>query len=111
GSGPPAGASGRDALRLVRVVLLRPHAPIPAQRGVPRIGRTVYDAGVPVRAGGSPGAPGPSFARRRDRAPEARLDDMDIPFDLDAVGGPGLGLAAMAGVLVVLALIDSTSFG
>ena len=36
---------------------------------------------------------------------------MDIPLDLDAVGGPGLGLAAMAGVLVVLALIDSTSFG
>jgi hypothetical protein len=36
---------------------------------------------------------------------------MDIPFDLDAVGGAGLGLAAMAGVLVVLALIDSTSFG
>jgi len=36
---------------------------------------------------------------------------MDIPFDLDAVGGPGLGLAALAGVLVVLALIDSTSFG
>lgn len=36
---------------------------------------------------------------------------MDLPLDLDAVGGPGLGLAAMAGVLVVLALIDSTSFG
>ncbi|MBM7818292.1 hypothetical protein JOE63_000769 [Cellulosimicrobium cellulans] len=36
---------------------------------------------------------------------------MDIPLDLDAVGGPGLGLAATAGVLVVLALIDSTSFG
>ncbi|UTT59659.1 GAP family protein [Cellulosimicrobium cellulans] len=36
---------------------------------------------------------------------------MDFPLDLDAVGGPGLGLAAMAGVLVVLALIDSTSFG
>jgi hypothetical protein len=36
---------------------------------------------------------------------------MDIPLDLDAVGGPGLGLAALAGVLVVLALIDSTSFG
>ena len=36
---------------------------------------------------------------------------MDIPFDLDAAGGPGLGLAALAGVLVVLALVDSTSFG
>ncbi len=36
---------------------------------------------------------------------------MDFPLDLDVVGGPGLGLAAMAGVLVVLALIDSTSFG
>src|SRR5690606_6981081 len=30
---------------------------------------------------------------------------------LDAAGGPGLGLAALAGVLVVLALVDSTSFG
>lgn len=35
---------------------------------------------------------------------------MDIPFDLGA-DGTGLPLAAMAGVLVVLALIDSTSFG
>jgi hypothetical protein len=35
---------------------------------------------------------------------------MDLPLPLDGLGG-GLGLAATAGVLVVLALIDSTSFG
>ncbi|OLT52099.1 GAP family protein [Cellulosimicrobium sp. CUA-896] len=36
---------------------------------------------------------------------------MDLPLPLDGLGGAGLGLAATAGVLVVLALIDSTSFG
>ena len=35
---------------------------------------------------------------------------MDLPLDLGA-DGAGLPLAALAGVLVVLALIDSTSFG
>ncbi|MFE6968600.1 GAP family protein [Isoptericola sp. NPDC057653] len=34
---------------------------------------------------------------------------MDLPFDLGGI--EGAGLAAMAGVLVVLALVDSTSFG
>ncbi|MBD8080312.1 GAP family protein [Cellulosimicrobium arenosum] len=36
---------------------------------------------------------------------------MDLPLDLAGADGAGLGLATMAGVLVVLALIDSTSFG
>lgn len=36
---------------------------------------------------------------------------MDLPLDLAGADGTGLGLAAMAGVLVVLALVDSTSFG
>jgi hypothetical protein len=36
---------------------------------------------------------------------------MDLPLPLEGLGGAGLGFAATAGVLVVLALIDSTSFG
>ncbi|MFC8920969.1 GAP family protein [Cellulosimicrobium sp. NPDC057127] len=36
---------------------------------------------------------------------------MELPLPLDGLGDAGLGLAATAGVLVVLALIDSTSFG
>lgn len=36
---------------------------------------------------------------------------MDLLLPVDGLGDASLGLAAMAGVLVVLALIDSTSFG
>ncbi|MBD5785853.1 GAP family protein [Cellulosimicrobium terreum] len=36
---------------------------------------------------------------------------MDIPLDLGGADAAGLGLAATAGLLVVLALVDSTSFG
>ncbi|WP_251152177.1 GAP family protein [Cellulosimicrobium sp. Marseille-Q4280] len=36
---------------------------------------------------------------------------MDLPLDLAGADGTGLGLATMAGILVVLALVDSTSFG
>src|SRR5690606_33465234 len=63
----------------------------------------------PVRRG--TGGPGSVVRPTTRRPPRARLVGMDIPFDLDAAGGPGLGLAALAGVLVVLALVDSTSFG
>jgi hypothetical protein len=55
------------------------------------------------------GAQDHSSGRRRRRRVARRIVGMDLPFDLGGLEGAGIG--AMAGALVVLALVDSTSFG